>query len=234
MADERILIVDDEEFILKMIEFQLSKGGYKVSKARTGEEAIDMALTLNPDLMLLDWMLPGVDGLEVLKVLKNNPATARIPIVMVTARGEESDVVAGLERGADDYVLKPFSLRILLARIQVVLRRKSAPDSSLKDIIELPGLRIDVPRHEVRLDGKGIILTYTEFALLHLFAQSPERVFTRNQIIDSIRGSDYPVTDRSVDVQIVNLRKKLGAHGNSIETIRGVGYRFRISSPDSE
>jgi two-component system phosphate regulon response regulator PhoB len=172
-------------------------------------------------------MLPGIDGLEVAKTLKNDSKTQDIPIIMLTAKGEEADIVTGLELGADDYITKPFSPRILTARIRTVLRRKSTPPSDETSIIQQHGLIIHPGRRDVRINGKPVELTYTEFQVLHYLAKRPGWVFTRYQIVEAVRGDDYPVTDRSVDVQIVGLRKKLGSYGKYIETVRGVGYRFR-------
>jgi two-component system phosphate regulon response regulator PhoB len=172
-------------------------------------------------------MLPGIDGLEVAKILKNDSKTQDIPIIMLTAKGEEADIVTGLELGADDYITKPFSPRILTARIRAVLRRKSTPPSDETSIIQHNGLIIHPGRRDVRINGKPVELTYTEFQVLHYLAKRPGWVFTRYQIVEAVRGDDYPVTDRSVDVQIVGLRKKLGFYGKYIETVRGVGYRFR-------
>ena len=228
MAKEQILVVDDEEDILDLVKYNLEKEGYRVTCVMTGEEAIDQARSLNPDLMLLDLMLPGVDGLEVCKILKYDTKTSKIPIVMLTAKGEESDIVAGLELGADDYISKPFSPRILIARVRAVLRRNLIKKNySPREIIRIYDLVIDPGRRIVLYDNQPVDLTYTEFSLLQLLAQRPGWVFTRYQIIDALRGEDYPVTERSVDVQIVGLRKKLGDGGKLIQTVRGVGYRFK-------
>ena len=227
MPKERILVVDDEEDILELVKFNLSREGYDVVIAASGEKAIDLARKAPPHLIVLDLMLPGIDGLEVTRLLKNNPETRQIPIVMLTAKGEEPDVVAGLELGADDYVTKPFSPRILLARVRAVLRRKQ--DEALKspDVIRIHNLIIHPGRREVLVDGKNIPLTFTEFGILHYLVRRPGWVFTRSQIVDAVRGTDYFVTDRSVDVQIAGLRKKLDSSGMFIETVRGVGYRFK-------
>ena len=227
MPKERILVVDDEEDILELVRFNLSKEGYQAICAETGERAVEMARSEMPDLIVLDLMLPGMDGLEVAKFLKNNPETQHIPIVMLTAKGEESDVVTGLELGADDYITKPFSPKILLARVKAVLRRKVADVSDGSEVVSIHNLIIHPGRHEVRVDGKPVDLTFTEFGVLSYLIRRPGWVFTRSQIVDAVRGSDYFVTDRSVDVQIVGLRKKLGPAGQYIETVRGVGYRFK-------
>jgi two-component system, OmpR family, alkaline phosphatase synthesis response regulator PhoP len=227
MPKERILVVDDEEDILELVRFNLAREGYDVVVAASGEKAIDIARKELPHLIVLDLMLPGIDGLEVTRILKNNPETRGIPIVMLTAKGEEPDIVAGLELGADDYVAKPFSPRILLARVRAVLRRKhnEAPDAS--DVVKIHNLIIHPGRREVLVNGKNVPLTFTEFGILHYLVKRPGWVFTRTQIVDAVRGTDYFVTDRSVDVQIAGLRKKLGPSGAFIETVRGVGYRFK-------
>lgn len=227
MAREEILVVEDEESILELVTFNLTKEGYQVDGVTTGEKALDSARTGSPDLIVLDLMLPGVDGLEVCRRLKNDPRTEQIPIVMLTAKSEEADIVTGLELGADDYVTKPFSPRVLLARIRAVLRRQGEEVPDENAVIRVHDLTIDPGRHEALLDEEKLDLTYTEFRLLHLLARRPGWVFTRNQIIDAIRGPDYPVTDRSVDVQVAGLRKKLGEAGDYIETVRGVGYKLK-------
>lgn len=227
MAKEDILVVDDEEDILELVDYNLSQNGYQVTKAASGEDALRIARSKHPNLLILDLMLPGVDGLDVCRVLKNDQDTSHIPILMLTAKGEEADIVAGLELGADDYMTKPFSPRVLIARVRAVLRRVSESQIPETKTIKRDGLTIDRGRREVRVENKSIELTHTEFSLLYYLASRPGWVFTRNQIIDAVHGKDYPVTDRSVDVQVVGLRKKLGVCGKYIETVRGVGYRFR-------
>ena len=174
-------------------------------------------------------MLPGVDGFEVCNTLKRDPRTANVPVIMLTARGEEPDVVAGLELGADDYITKPFSPRVMLARVRAVLRRRTKAPAEEAAVIRLKDLAVHPGRHEVVVKGKRVDLTSTEFRILHLLARRPGWVFTRQQIIDAARGDEYPVTDRSVDVHIVGLRKKLGSLGERIDTVRGVGYRYQES-----
>lgn len=227
MSKEHILIVDDEEDILELVRFNLSKEGYQVICAATGEKAVEIARSELPDLVVLDLMLPGMDGLEVAKFLKNDPETQNIPIIMLTAKGEESDVVTGLELGADDYVTKPFSPRILMARVKAALRRKVAEPPDGSEVVKIHNLVIHPGRREVRVGNKPVDLTFTEFEILSYLVRRPGWVFTRFQIVDAVRGADYFVTDRSVDVQIVGLRKKLGPGGKFIETVRGVGYRFK-------
>lgn len=227
MAKERILVVDDEEEILELLQYVLTKNGYTPTCVATGEDAIVSARTGLPDLVLLDVMLPGLDGLGVCRILKSDVSTRHVPIIMLTAKGEEIDIVTGLELGADDYITKPFSSRVLLARIRTALRKGGKDLGESPTVIKVGNVTIHPERHEVMVDGRLVELTHTEFQVLQLLASYPGRVFSRYQIIDNVHGDDYPVTDRSVDVQIVGLRKKLGACCAYIETVRGVGYRLR-------
>jgi two-component system phosphate regulon response regulator PhoB len=227
MEREHILVIEDEESILELITYNLRKDGFEVTGVMSGEEGIEEALEQVPDLILLDIMLPGLNGLEVCKKLKSNNKTQHIPVIILTAKGEETDIVAGLEMGSDDYVVKPFSPKILIARIKAVLRRTPISAVNEEAPVAIHGLSIHPGRHEVVMDGKPIELTYTEFKVLHFLAGRPGWVFTRYQIVENVRGDNYPVTDRSVDVLIVGLRKKLGSYGHYIETVRGVGYRFK-------
>jgi two-component system alkaline phosphatase synthesis response regulator PhoP len=227
MPKEKILVVDDEEDILELLRFNLSREGCQVFCASSGEEALRLVRSEIPDLVVLDLMLPGIDGLEVTRRLKSDPNTKHLPIVMLTAKGEEADIVTGLELGADDYVTKPFSPRILVARVRAVLRRKVKESPEGTSVIRIHDLIIDPRRHEVLVNGEPVVLTFTEFGILNYMARRPGWVFTRFQIVDAVKGEDYPVTDRSVDVQIVGLRKKLGSAGKYVETVRGVGYRFK-------
>jgi two-component system alkaline phosphatase synthesis response regulator PhoP len=227
MSEENILVVEDEKDIQELVRYNLSKEGYRVTCADSGEEGLKTALSLHPDLVILDLMLPGVDGLEVCRRLKKDAATAHIPIIMLTAKGDESDIVAGLEMGADDYVIKPFSLKVLVTRIRAVLRRNKSEPSIDEDILRFPELVIHPGRHEVRVNDKPVSLTFTEFGILQYLASRPGWVFTRCQIVDAIRGDGYSVTERSVDFQVVGLRKKLAGAAGRIETVRGVGYRFK-------
>ncbi len=229
MEKSKILVVEDEAPIQELLQFNLERQKYRIQLADSGEQALEVVGTYMPDLILLDIMLPGADGLEVCKQIKANPKTARIPIIMLTALSEEADIVTGLELGADDYVTKPFSPRVLLARVKAALRRDTAKPTNDGDFISIHGIDIDSVRHKVTVDGEEITLTSTEFKVLRLMASQPGRVFTRYQIVDAVHGEDYPVTDRSVDVQIVGLRKKLGEDGRFIETVRGIGYRFKES-----
>ena len=226
---KQVLIVEDEEDILALLHFNLIKAGYDVECAVCGEEALKKIHEHQPDLMLLDLMLPGIDGLEICRRLRRSRETAELPIIMLTARGEEGDVVSGLELGADDYVTKPFSIKVLLARIQTVLRRRAEGSAATDQIEELvfDDLVIHPGRNLVQISGEIVELTFTEFRVLVALASRPGWVFTRYQIVNAVRGEDYAVTDRAVDVQIAGLRKKLGSYGSYIETVRGVGYRFR-------
>jgi two-component system alkaline phosphatase synthesis response regulator PhoP len=225
---QRILVVDDEDDLLELVRYNLTKEGYEVECTGSGEEALKLVRRQPPDLIVLDWMLPTVDGLEVCRRLKGDLKTRDVPIVMLTAKGEETDMIAGLERGADDYIAKPFSPKVLAARVRALLRRHEARRrEELDTTVEVHELSIHPGRHEATLAGQPLELTYTEFALLQFLARRPGWAYTRTQIVDAVKGEDYPVTERSVDVQVAGLRKKLGAYGNYIETVRGVGYRFR-------
>ena len=232
MPGEHILIIEDDEDIQQLVTYNLIRSDYKVSCADNGRHGLDIAGRENPDLILLDLMLPGFDGLEICKMIRADAKNKNIPVIMLTAKGEESDVVKGLECGADDYITKPFSPKVLLARIKAVLRRKSDKMSGLeekreKDIVSIHGMQIDPFRHEVTVKGLPIQLTVSEFNILRFLAKNPGRVYTRQQIIDEIRGYDYIISDRAVDVQVFGLRKKIGEAGKYIETVRGIGYRFR-------
>jgi two-component system alkaline phosphatase synthesis response regulator PhoP len=227
MAKAHVLVVEDEEDILELVRYNLANEGYEVSCVTSGEDALRLVRSRGPDLIVLDLMLPGVDGLEVCKLVRNDPKTQNIPIIILTARGEEADIVTGLELGADDYMVKPFSPRVLIARVRAVLRRRAKGPAPADTIIRVHNMVIDPGRHEVSVGDKRVELTYTEFGVLHLLARHPGWVFSRSRIVDAVRGEDYPVTDRAVDVQIVGLRKKLGPSGRHIETVRGVGYRLK-------
>ena len=225
MSNERILVVDDEEDLLELVRYNLGNYGYRVDCVTSGEDALEKIRSTPPDLILLDLMLPGMDGLDVCRSVKNDSHTSHIPIIMLTAKGEETDIVTGLELGADDYITKPFSPRVLIARIKSVLRRGREIDKA--QVYYKHDILLNLATHEVRIKNKSVNLTATEFNILFLLIRRPGWVFTRNQIIDSTKGDDYPVTDRSIDVQIVGLRKKLGTCGKNIETVRGVGYRMK-------
>ncbi len=227
MAKERILIVEDEKDILDLVMHNLDREGYIVVGVTTGEEGLEKVRKNPPDLIILDLMLPGISGLDVCRLLKTDRETERIPVLMLTAKVGEADIVAGLEVGADDYVIKPFSPRVLVARIRAVLRRKSNVTSDDLDCVRAGDITIHLGRHEVLAGDERVDLTPTEFRILHFMARRPGWVFTRNQIIDGIGEGNVVVTDRAVDVQIVSLRRKLGACADYIETVRGVGYRFK-------
>jgi DNA-binding response OmpR family regulator len=227
MPEARILVVEDEPDILDLIRYNLEKAGYRVTPAATGEQGLALCREAPPDLLVLDLMLPGLDGLSVARALRRGPATARVPIVMVTARGTEADVVAGLNLGADDYVVKPFSPAVLVARVAALLRRARGPEAGPEQPLSVHGVTVHPGRHRVEVDGQVVTLTPTEFRILHYLARRPGWVFTRQQIVDAVMGEGHPVTERSVDVQVAALRKKLGPKGDVVETVRGVGYRVR-------
>ena len=232
LDSKNILVVEDDLDIRELISFNLANEGHQVFEANDGEVGIDKARNNNPDLILLDLMLPGIQGLDVCRIIKSDQETKEIPIIMVTALGQEEDIVKGLETGADDYITKPFSIKVLIARVNAVLKRSiEVGEDKSKDIL-INGINIKTRSREVWVN-KNLIndLTFSEFQILYLLAGHPGWVFTRYQIIDKIRGDNYPVTDRSVDFQIVGLRKKLGDAGKLIRTVRGVGYRF---TPDEK
>jgi len=221
-----ILAVDDEEDVLELVRYNFHKEGFKVEIATTGEDALKKAKANPPNVILLDRMLPGIDGIEVCKQLKADSKTSSIPVIMLTAKGEESDVVSGLEVGADDYVTKPFSPKVLIARVRRLLHRQTAAQQETTPV-KIHEISIDPARYEVTVKNKPVELTFTEFMILYTLAKRPGLVLSRYNIVDAIRGSNYVVTDRAVDVQIVSLRRKLGPCGKYIETVRGVGYRFK-------
>ena len=228
ISKARILTIEDDGDIRELIRYNLEKEGYTVLQAENGEDGLKLAREDAPNLILLDLMLPGIDGLETCRRIKQDPSIASIPVIMLTAKGEDSDVVTGLEVGADDYLPKPFSPKVLIARIRSVMRRVRASVSGpSEERIKIHDVIIDVSRHEVTVGSENIELSATEFAILEFLARNPGWVYSRTKIIDSVKGKDYPVTERSVDVQILGLRKKLGHHGELIETVRGVGYRFK-------
>lgn len=229
MSKAVVLIIEDDPDIQELLSHSMSREGWKLFQAKTGEDGLKILKTKNVNCILLDIMLPGIDGLRVLRKIKEIEQCKNIPVIMTTAKGEESDIITGLELGADDYVVKPYSIRVLIARIRAGLRRQEEIAVNTNTVIWQQGdLKLDASRHVAYYKDQQLDLFATEFALLKHFLSNPEIVFSRNQIISAIRGPDYPVTDRSVDVQILGLRKKLGKAGDMIETIRGVGYRFRI------
>ena len=231
--NKNILVVEDDPDIKELISFNLSNQGHQVFEANNGELGIEKAREKLPDLILLDLMLPGIHGLDVCRIIKADQETKDIPIIMVTAMGQEEDIVKGLETGADDYITKPFSIKVLLARVSALLRRSFEEyDQDSDKSLLINGISIKPRLREVRVEDRVIDnLTFSEFQILYLLAGHPGWVFTRYQIINKIRGDNYPVTDRSVDFQIVGLRKKLGGAGKLIRTVRGVGYRF---TPDEK
>ena len=223
-----ILIIEDDLEIQELLSFSLSKEGWKLLQAKTGEEGLEFLKKGPVNCILLDIMLPGMDGLRVLKKIKAIEQCRNVPVIMTTARGEEADIITGLELGADDYVVKPYSPRVLVARIRAGLRRQEEGGAGEAAPAWQQGpLSLDAAKHEACYNDTRLDLSAAEFALLRHFLSHPDIVFSRNQIIAAVKGPDYPVTDRSVDVQILGLRKKLGEAGGMIETIRGVGYRLR-------
>ena len=226
--NRKIVVVEDEIDIRELIAHNLSRDGFEVETALDGEAAVHLIRRTLPDLVLLDLMIPKMDGLEVCKSLRKDESTSNIPIIMVTAKGEESDIVLGLGLGADDYLSKPFSPKELLARIKAVLRRgKLEQNQNGRDRVVFRNLVIDVSRHEVSISGQPVAFTATEFKLLHFLATNAGRVFSRSHLLSRVIGEDAFVYERNIDVHIQSLRKKLGALRNMIETVRGVGYRFR-------
>ena len=232
MGKAGILVIEDDIDIQQLVSYNLIKAGFNVSCADSGEEGLQVLEREPIDLVLLDLMLPGRDGMEICSMIREKSGSQNLPIIMMTARGEEEDIVTGLAAGADDYVTKPFSPRVLIARIQAVLRRqqekKGAGRESANETITHPSLLMHRGRHEVVVQGRQVHLTTTEFTLLEELASRPGWVFSRQKLIDAIRGYDYLITPRAIDVQIHGLRKKLGRLGSCIETVRGVGYRFKV------
>jgi two-component system alkaline phosphatase synthesis response regulator PhoP len=229
VADKKhILVVEDEEDILELLRFNLVKEGLSVATATRGEDGLKAVTQKRPDLILLDLMVPGLNGLEVCRLLKRDPKTSGIPIVMVTAKSDEADIIVGLEVGADDYVTKPFSMKVLISRVRVTLRRQQSQAYDPKTEVRIRDLEISPSRFQVFARGKAIDgLTLTDFRLLHFLASRPGWVLNRQQILDAVRGEEVAVTERAVDVQMVSLRKKLGPRADFIEAVRGVGYRFK-------
>ena len=226
MTRQRILIIEDDEDIRELLAYNLEKNGYEVEAAESGETGLASAGTRKPDLILLDLMLPGMDGLSVCRQLKADKATRESSIIIIAAKGEEADIITGLELGADDYLAKPFSPNILISRVRAVLRRlgQTVPDET--SVLKVHDLVIDPKKFKAMLAGQVLDLTASEFRILFYLASHQGWVFTRYQIMDAIRGEGYVVTERAIDVQIAGLRKKLGEFSGYIETVRGVGYRF--------
>lgn len=224
----KILFVEDELSLQKSIAYILEKEGFSVITTNNGEDAVKLALKENPDLILLDLMLPGIDGFEVCEILKRNPSTANIFIVMLTGKRLVEDITKGLCHYADDYITKPFEPAILLARIQAILRRKLKTAGESKSVLRFSGLTIDTAGREVRVNGELVDLTRTEFDLLLLLARNPNIVLSRAKVLDHIRQDNYDPTERVVDYQVSGLRKKLTSAGQFIETVRGIGYKFKV------
>lgn len=230
MSKKKILVVEDDHDISELIQYNLDQDGYEVSAIYTGSSAVETAEKILPDLIILDLMLPELDGIEVFRFLKQSDITRDIPIIMLTAKGEESDVLVGLQLGADDYVTKPFSPKILLARVKTVLRRVSigkTSDSLAKDVRVFGDLKIDLIKHKVKYNGNLIELTSLEFNILEFLSRSPGRAYNRDQILDGVWKEGKYIVDRAVDVHIRGLRKKLGDAADFVETVRGIGYRFK-------
>ena len=227
MSEKTIVIVDDEQDIVELVSHHLKREGYLVKEFGKGREFFSYIESVIPDLIILDIMLPGIDGLEICKILKNKKKTASIPIIMLTAKAAESDVVVGLELGADDYVVKPFSPRELVARVKSVFRRLDKKEDD-HELIKIGPLSINSDKYEVLVDGKSVDLTTTEFKILEVLTERKGSVFSRDQLIKKKRlwGDDKLVYDRTIDVHIKNLREKLGVAGNMIKTIRGLGYKL--------
>lgn len=228
MSQVKIVVIEDEPDIREVMDYNLTREGFKVVTSDKGDEGARAVVREAPDLVLLDLLLPGLDGIEVCRKLKMDPVTQNIPIIMVSAKGEESDIVLGLGVGADDYITKPFRPKELIARVRAVLRRAARKDEPANaDRLVRGSLIVDVGRHEVKIDGEAVNLTATEFRLLHLLASHPGRVFTRDQLVTRVIGGGAAVIDRNIDVHIRSIRKKLGEHRQLLGTIRGVGYRFQ-------
>ena len=229
MTKAVILVIEDDPEIQELLALSISKEGWKVLQAKTGEEGLKILKDKKVNCILLDIMLPGIDGLKTLKKIKEIEQCRDVPVIMTTAKGEESDIITGLELGADDYVVKPYSPKVLVARIRAGLRRQEEKAANADvSIFQQGDIKLDSARYTAFNGTSQLDLSPTEFSILKHFLSNPDIVFSRNQIIAAIRGTDYPVTDRSVDVQILGLRKKLGEAGDLIETIRSVGYRFKV------
>ncbi len=226
--NEKVLIVDDEQNILELLEYNLKKEGYEVLRAETGEAAVALLSKQRPDIVLLDQMLPGIDGLGVLKTIRSTDALTDMPVIMVTARAEEVDKIIGLELGADDYVSKPFSVRELCARVKALLRRSKRLENQSQSVQAYKQLKVDNSNYKAYIEDEELKLTLKEFELLGLLMSSGTQVLTRDMILNKVWGYDYFGETRTVDVHITNLRKKLGEYGDRIETVRGVGYRFNM------
>ncbi|MCC6425757.1 MAG: response regulator [Phycisphaerales bacterium] len=233
MSDcKHILVVDDERDLVELLTFNLQKNGYQTSSALTGRHALDMVATALPDLILLDVMLPEFSGIEVARRIRTNPATADVPIIMLTAKGGEGDQLAGLNVGADDYIPKPFSLKVVLARIEAVLRRVAKPAPTGR-VFSLGSISLNTDTHQAVVDGQPIKLTLTEFRLLCSLIQASGRILSRSTLMQRAMGPGVTITERTIDVHVTAIRKKLGPHAGKIKTVRGVGYRM-VENDDAE
>lgn len=230
MAQPRILIIEDERALTKVLAYNLQREGYETVISHDGVEGLRKAQAHPPDLVILDLMLPGIDGLEVCRQLKASQATRGVPILMLTAKADETDQVVGFSLGADDYVTKPFSVKVLLQRIKALQRRKE-PGAEPAEVVEHLGVKVDRVRHRASVRGKDIDLTPTEFRLLECLLRQPGRAFSRPQLMDAAIGEAAVVLERTIDVHVKSLRRKLGDAGEFIETVRGMGYRFREDTP---
>lgn len=226
MSNNTVLIVEDED-IRTLLAYNLGKEGFSVTAVESGEQGLQIAIANHPDLIILDLMLPGMDGFSVCRALKKSYETRGNPIIIASAKGEEADIITGLEMGADDYVVKPFSPKVLNARIHALMRRTGQQPADQDDVVRIHELELDPVRFKARLAGEKLELTSNEFHVLHFMARHSGRVFTRYQIVNAVRDEDYIVTERAIDVQIAGIRKKLGKHADYIETVRGIGYRFK-------
>ncbi len=234
MTDKtHILVVDDEADISELIRYNLVKENFKVSTLASGDAVLPFLFKQKPDLVILDWMLPGIGGLDLCRAIKKDADLKATPVILLTAKSQDADVLAGFDSGADDYVTKPFSIKILLARVRSCLRKAAEPlpkldkDKTKTESVSIHNIQMDWGRRLVKIDGQPVELTHSEFQILFLLAKNPGWVYSRYQIVDAIRGENYAVTERAIDVQIVGLRKKLGDSGKFIETVRGVGYRMK-------
>ncbi len=227
MLNKTIFVVEDESDIQELIRYNLTKDRYTVECFDNAEAMLKRLSQKVPDAVLLDIMLPGIDGLEACRRMRAGGPSEQVPVIMLTAKGEEADIVTGLELGADDYMVKPFSPRVLLARLKAVVRRRRVEETISQKPLEISGIHMHPGRHEVTIDGEQVALTASEFAALYMLADKAGWVFTRYQIVEEVHGPNYPVTDRSVDVMIAGLRKKMGPKGDLIETVRGIGYKFK-------
>jgi two-component system phosphate regulon response regulator PhoB len=226
-ARAKVLVVEDERSLTEVLAYNLRREGYEVFLAHDGPEGLRKARTHLPDLVILDLMLPGLDGLEVCRELRSTDSTATVPILMLTAKAEETDQVVGFAVGADDYVTKPFSVKVLLQRVKALLRRRADESAGSTEVIEHLGVRIDRARHQAYVEGAPLDLTPTEFRLLECLLRRPGRAFNRAQLMDAAIGEGAVVLERTIDVHVKTLRRKLATKADRIETVRGVGYRFR-------